>query len=732
MIKIFNEDWTLYKHIKKYDYSRVILADINQFTIFEYDENLINKILRFYRKGELVYSGIIKNISIDENEQKYNLRIFSLIDDLKRNFYTDNSWNYIVYKNDTIKNVLTDIINKYRQDWWQILSLGSLDDVGNINYTFKYVSFFNAFKNLFKFLNNNSYIRVNPDWTIDLKNTEEIKRLVYKKDVLSINYSFNTDNIINYVYFDNKGSWDVDIKKTYEDTTSINKYGKRVKYITDTRIKTEQWADELINAYLSKHSQSEVIINNIITTKDIPLFSKIRIDNWNKKINELYINDKVYNKDWTINLVIGKLDTSREEIWTIQDKIDVLEDKKDIPNYITQTKITSTEIESPRIIGNDWYFTETFKVGQDWIEINAVNTPYIQSSNYNAWNEWRRIDNNWDAEFNNLTARGTLQSNNYGAWSTWRRVNIDWDAEFNSLTAKGTIQSSNYSAGSKGRKIDDNWDAEFNSITAKWTFTITGGNWISNLSDAWNLATANNLDDVSDGSNYKKTTQDEKTWWGRAYNALNASNRYKEWLDLGELTTWNNPSTWIVIDNAWIRGYDNSTKTFEIKTNWWDWYFRGNIYANNWTFAGSISSSATITGWTIQTSTSGQRVVIDGSNNHIQFYDSGNNNVGYLYGNHFSTSYGSWYVIESSGHFWVGGSLIIKKGIVTGEDIVVWSGKIVPYSDWNVDLWTSSLWFNWMFLYSNTYIHWNGDGWELRSDWGHLYYYDGSNTHTIV
>jgi len=53
------------------------------------------------------------------------------------------------------------------------------------------------------------------------------------------------------------------------------------------------------------------------------------------------------------------------------------------------------------------------------------------------------------------------------------------------------------------------------NVYLKGYIKISGGSGISNLSDA-------NLDNISDGTTYKRTTQDEKTGAGYAYNALNS------------------------------------------------------------------------------------------------------------------------------------------------------------------------------------------------------------------
>jgi hypothetical protein len=127
------------------------------------------------------------------------------------------------------------------------------------------------------------------------------------------------------------------------------------------------------------------------------------------------------------------------------------------------------------------------------------------------------------------------------------------------------------------------------------TMTISGASGFGDL--AWENSA--NLDtQVTDGATYKKTTVNEKTGAGRGYSALNSSNRYAQWLSAGEMALGSTPSTGVVFDSLGIRGYKSGTKNFEI-TSVGDAYFRGDIYAINGTFTGSITSSATITGGTI-------------------------------------------------------------------------------------------------------------------------------------
>lgn len=259
------------------------------------------------------------------------------------------------------------------------------------------------------------------------------------------------------------------------------------------------------------------------------------------------------------------------------------------------------------------------------------------------------------------------------------------------------------------KHIEIDWDT-----TVHWTFSITS------IWDTWDLATKNRNDlqyeDWADIT-WNHTANDTNnvngvsastvaTWWVRAYNSINSYNRYKNWLKSWELSSWSNPTTGVIIDSWWIRWYNSWTRMFEINWNNWDAYFRGNIYAVNWTFTWNINSSATITWWTFQTSTSWQRIVIDWTNNHIQFYNSSWADAWYLYWHTYNTNWYSWSIIQSSWNFGVWNSLIIQNGIL---------------------MWWSILMNN-----GSSKIAWYADNWQLWSDAWHLYYYDWTSTHTII
>ena len=148
------------------------------------------------------------------------------------------------------------------------------------------------------------------------------------------------------------------------------------------------------------------------------------------------------------------------------------------------------------------------------------------------------------------------------------------------------------------------------TLTVAGSINVTGGDAFSKTNDT--------LDDIFDGTTYKKTTENEKTGAGRAYNALNANNRYKQWLVNSDMVAGTNPAPGVIIDSSGIRGYNSAgQKTFEITGEEGDGLFRGDLYADD------IVAGGTLTGNTIKTSDANTRVEMNSSDNALYIYYDG-------------------------------------------------------------------------------------------------------------
>lgn len=151
-----------------------------------------------------------------------------------------------------------------------------------------------------------------------------------------------------------------------------------------------------------------------------------------------------------------------------------------------------------------------------------------------------------------------------------------------SLKNFSTIQVGN---GNKTIRMDERgfWLGSEDFESAPFRVAMDGALTIQGAGGFGDLAfedTVNLDSQVTDGSTYKRTTTNEKTGAGRGYNAINASNRYAQWLDASEMTSGTTPNTGVVFDSSGIRGYKSGSKNFEI-TSGGDAYFRGDISASN-------------------------------------------------------------------------------------------------------------------------------------------------------
>lgn len=109
--------------------------------------------------------------------------------------------------------------------------------------------------------------------------------------------------------------------------------------------------------------------------------------------------------------------------------------------------------------------------------------------------------------------------------------------------------------------------------------------------------TTDDLDDIPDGSTFKRTTANEKTGADRAFNGLNTSYEIVKGFLNSQLSSLSLPSNGVRIDSNGIYGRKSGVTKFYLDTS-------GNAY-----FEGTIVAS-TITGSTLQTGTSGENVNI--------------------------------------------------------------------------------------------------------------------------
>ena len=171
-------------------------------------------------------------------------------------------------------------------------------------------------------------------------------------------------------------------------------------------------------------------------------------------------------------------------------------------------------------------------------------------------------------------------------------------------------------------------DSESGSAFFKGEIIVTGGDAFSKTNDT--------LDDISDGTTYKKTTSDEKTGAGRAYNALDSDNALTtKVLPGSNVGTPSGSGLFLGADylgyysgSEWKVFIDNSGKfTFKgdsdnyISWNGSSFIVKGNIYNTGGEINADYITTGTLTGRTVRTAASGARVQLD-STNYLQCIDS--------------------------------------------------------------------------------------------------------------
>lgn len=133
------------------------------------------------------------------------------------------------------------------------------------------------------------------------------------------------------------------------------------------------------------------------------------------------------------------------------------------------------------------------------------------------------------------------------------------------------------------------------------------------------------LDDIADGTTYKRVNANEKSGAGYAYTGLDASGIIKKGFTDANLSAVSLPTNGIRVDSNGIYGRKSGATTFYLNTTG-DAYFKGTI-------AASTITGTTVTGGTVQTASSGQRVVMNGTDSRLDWYDSSGNIAGRIYSN---------------------------------------------------------------------------------------------------
>jgi hypothetical protein len=339
MLQFFNRDKSWYETLESHWFESFKYWDVNTVTIEWNPKPYVNKICYIYFEGRLVWSGIVWWYRHSKNENKGELHLYPLIQDLQTDFLgwyayliAENN-DSIIYEtgdrvvvwdpldilsyDDDIANIIEDIIYRYTVYCPNpILYMKEKQLTGiNLKYDFVNTTFLEAFNFIVnKFIGTESSVLVENDGWVVIRSTADVHNLTYWNDILRIEYEEDISEIVNAIRFTNNKTWLELIAKSYEDTDSILEFQKRVLFISDERFVYEVSVDEYCNNVLAKKWRPRIIVESINTLRsDIRLYDKVSISNWEKNFDDnLFVNSITYSKDWFYSLDIGTKESKQD------------------------------------------------------------------------------------------------------------------------------------------------------------------------------------------------------------------------------------------------------------------------------------------------------------------------------------------------------------------------------------------------------------------------------------
>ena len=251
----------------------------------------------------------------------------------------------------------------------------------------------------------------------------------------------------------------------------------------------------------------------------------------------------------------------------------------------------------------------TNKLYKNNIEINSGG--YIKASN--GGTTYWSLNNDgsgslaqgnisWDVNGDLSVNKVTATSGTIGGWNIDTNKLYAGNLELNST---GDIQA-NYTEGSSGFKLSADGSAEFNNIIARGTIYATAGEIAGNL-----VTSGINADNITAG---KIESILGTVVFDLDNDILKVNDTETDRIELGYLEE----------DVYGIRGYNElSNVVFELtnkaqKIGGWS-FDKDKLYSGDFLIDGANK--------VIKTASSGQRIVIDGDNNRLQFYDTDGDEV---------------------------------------------------------------------------------------------------------
>lgn len=155
MLQINTRSGEVLMNIEAVEWNNRSYGSKNQIIAEGFLKECLGKVALLWDEGKLVDSGIIEGYSYNKNQNKTTLEISPLIYDLRRDFVRAENGDYIRYYDDTLENVLANIIEQYRANTPNpLLYIKALPETGiKVKYSFEHKDWLSAYNVLlYKFL----------------------------------------------------------------------------------------------------------------------------------------------------------------------------------------------------------------------------------------------------------------------------------------------------------------------------------------------------------------------------------------------------------------------------------------------------------------------------------------------------------------------------------------------------------------------------------------------------
>lgn len=263
------------------------------------------------KAGRNLFAGSIESRpSVLDESQNITWLECKWLHTLLSKVYYKSWWSIIFSKNDTLNNIVTELVNYFNslQQWnpwpsynWfigtDLIKVWTMPSK-TVNLDFSYTNCLDALIEIFEAAWVQFYIT--PDWTINAfeKPTSPTHRFVLKNKAQNLEISnANKYELINKVYVE-RNWWTI---KEYEDTTSQNTYWIREVKIDKTNIRDETTQDQFGNSYIEENKDPKreitVTINNKYDISSINPGETITLLNSDIDIQNIQILRTSYNWD---------------------------------------------------------------------------------------------------------------------------------------------------------------------------------------------------------------------------------------------------------------------------------------------------------------------------------------------------------------------------------------------------------------------------------------------------